>query len=372
MARNSLPIIIIGAILGVLAIGLTIMMFLPRRPAGPPPVTTAEAAPPRARVVVATRDIAPRTVITRDMVREEEVEATQGTAGGATNAAEVVGKMAGKPVYQGEPVTPGALVQPIQRVVPANFPIPIGMRAVAVWVDPNQTAAGLVDVGDRVDVIVTHKLIPMKEGSQRIVGAAQFVSGRTIAQNLEVLAVDRSINAAPPTTTTPAQPGGAGGTPATGGETTAPPPPPPPAQPAQPQPRIRVLLAAPPHQAQRIVAANTDGTIHLTIRNPNVQSEIRLAEAREYPTAVVSTKYAERAETIWKDRYEARKRRTQRYEDITFKRLESKFLTPMPVLPSPKIEEAPKPGPAAPPPAPPTKEVMVIRGTEKSLVLVPR
>ena len=369
MQRNNLPIIVIGAILGLLAIGGTIMMLLPKGPPTPPP---AAAAPPPSKQIVATQDIPPRTVIRREMLREVEVPADQLTANAATNPTQLVGKLTNAPVAQGEAVSTNAVTQPLQRVLPADIPIPAGLRAVAVWVDPNQTAAGLVDVGDHVDVVVTHRLTATKEPGQRVAGAAAFVSARTIAQNLVVLAVDRSLNAPRPAPGAAAAPGA----PTAPG---APPEPPPPPQPQQPQLKTRVLLAARPEIAERLVAANTDGILHLTIRNPNMPDQYRIAEAREYPTTIVSTRGAEISAKLADARVQELLAERQFQTQLRHRRIEKRlFPEPKPIRIPPvdinKFTKLPPPRPdyPTPPPPPTTKDVVVIRGTEKTLVSVPK
>jgi Flp pilus assembly protein CpaB len=177
------------------------------------------------------------------------------------------------------------MINSIARVVPANFAVREGLRAVAIWVDPNQTAAGLVDVGDRVDVISTHKLSTAKQSTelydQIVVGSTDFSSARTIAQDLEVLAVDKSITAASAPAPAAAAPGAPGAAP-------PPPPPPPPPANANQTARTRVVVATSPAVAATLVAANETGNLHITIRNPNSRERFPVAETRQYPSRVVN------------------------------------------------------------------------------------
>lgn len=274
---------------GVLALGLTAMSMMGgNRPAAPAaPVTEVSAAAPAAptKQIVAQNAIPPRTIITRSMVHEEEGSSTQ--PGAFSNISDVVGKLSSTQIEAGQNVTSSMVTLPIQRAIPADFAVPAGLRAIAVYVDPAQTAAGLVDKGDRVDVLATYKMTFEKQDTdyytQVMTGSKTFTLGRTVAQDLLVLGVDRSL-LAPPPTPTPA----AGQTSTVGaGKTAEATPSPTPG--AGPQ-RVRVLLAATPAICERLVAANDAGTLHLTIRNPSSRDQAPLSDARESPIRVINVR----------------------------------------------------------------------------------
>ena len=86
------------------------------------------------------------------------------------------------------------------------------------------------------------------------------------------------------------------------------------------------------------MAANDSGTLHLTIRNPTDDQVKGVVEAREYPLHVYR-----------------------------------KPAPPAPRMPRPEIrrEQPPFPPPNLEPMTPPNKEVTVIRGTEKTRVVLP-
>ena len=338
MARNSnRPIVIAVIVFGALALMFTLFSIFGK--GGSPQQVAAAPTPTPAPVqgIVATREIPPRTLITGDMLEEKRMTQAALLPDAVTDKSLAIGKLSNAELVPGELVTSDALTFPLKRVVPASIPIPSGMRGVAIWVDPNQTAAGLVDIGDHVDVIVDHKLHYDKGPDEIVHGALDFEAGRTIAQNLTVLAVDKSITEPPPTPTpTPAQNGGAAAALAGGGAPPAPTPTPPPTGPPTPPPtKIRVLLAALPQQAEEIVAANEMGTIHLTIRNPNDDQIKGVVETSQYPLRIV---------TKPKPRPMAQPR--------------------MPNFPPPVQTIAPML-------PPPNKEVTIIRGTEKTRVILP-
>ncbi len=274
---------------GVLALGLTAMSMMGGKHAAQPAaaVTEVSATAPAAptRQIVAQNAIPPRTIITRSMVHEEEGSSTQ--PGAFSNISDVVGKLSSMPIEAGQNVTSSMVTLPIQRAIPADFAVPAGLRAIAVYVDPAQTAAGLVDKGDRVDVLATYKMTFEKQDTdyytQVMTGSKTFTLGRTVAQDLLVLGVDRSL-LAPPPTPTPA----AGQTSTVGAGKTAEATPSPTPGPG-PQ-RVRVLLAATPALCERLVAANDAGTLHLTIRNPSSRDQAPLSDARESPIRVINVR----------------------------------------------------------------------------------
>lgn len=355
MAKNSLPIIIGAVLFGLLALGLTFnaLMGGGNAPAPTPAAQETAAQPAQTeKVYVARRPIYPRTVITRDMIEESETAAN--TPNAITNPYDVVGRIANNTIQPGQVLTTDSVTSTLARVIPANVPIPPGLRGVAVWVDPDQTAAGLVDIGDRVDVIATHDLKFEKTGNQYVIGAPEYTAGRTIAQELEVLAVDRSLQAARPATPAPGEEGqqqqqGNVAQPTSGNT-----------QPGQN--RTRLILAATPEIAQRLVAANTKGVLHITIRNPGSHDRFPIAETREYPSRVA---------TAPTTRPSTPARRTGGGGGGG----SSEPLFPSgPSMPPPALPPFNPSGPDISniPAFPAGKDVTVIRGTEKTQVTVPR
>jgi Flp pilus assembly protein CpaB len=336
MQKSNQTAIIGVIIFGILAVGLT--FYALTRGSSPSPNATQSStvsadnpATPKS-YFVASRQILPRTRITRDMLMERQSDGHPIPANAITDPFQVVGKLANGVLQPGQVFTTAATVQPVSRVIPANIPVPAGLRAVAVWVNPTETTAGLVDVGDRVDVISTNKL----KGKTATSDSIDFVSGRTIAQDLQVLAVDKSINSVQADSTKPAAA---------------------PANNQQPQnsdtSRTRVILAATPQQAQRITAANEAGTLNLIIRNPGDTAVLPTGEALEYPVRLITTKQSAAAAPS-APAAPARNRNIQ----------------PQPYFPQPSPQ--PSLPPATTTVSVPFNQVTVIRGTEKSMVVVPK
>jgi Flp pilus assembly protein CpaB len=390
MARNNKSVYLIAAILGVLAIGGTLfLLFSGRGGQNPPPGQAGPAPVEKAAALFAIRDIAPRTRLTAEMFESRDSDQAL-PPGAVLNEEDIRGQISSGLIARDEVLTTGKMISGVRRIIPANFEIPLNTRAVAIWVNPDQTAAGLVDVGDRVDVIATHRFTVEKEQNTRIVGAREFSTGRIIGQNLYVIAVDRSLNAPAPTPVPAPGAPPAGAPAAPGAPGAAPPPPPTPAPPPNQETRTRLVLAAPPETATRLVAAQDLGKLHVVIRNPLNMDAPLLPESREYPTRIVGvadTKAAqERADkTRQEARDEARQERMERRQ-LELARITAQAaaggrgndpnLPPANInnvntLPPPATNPVPGPGPGVEA-VPADKEVTVIRGTEKTRVIVPR
>ena len=359
MNRNNMVLIGLVALFLVGA-GLTAFVFM--RPAGPPAGTNPNPTPAPVRNFVAARYIPPRTVITPGML--VEASDSQPVAGAISDVDQAVGRLTREPIEKGQVVTATMTADDLDRAIPATFRIPRpDLRAVGIWVDPLQTAAGLVDKGDRVDVIVAHKLRPTGTNN-----SGEIVSGRTIAQDVEVLGVDRSLNVSIQPTPVPAAPSAPG----------APPPPPPaPTPPPQAGQEVftRVVVAATPEIAERLVAANSSGKLHLTIRDPLTREAFPIVEAREYPVQSVDPLAQKVREAAVQDAIEGRRRERQLAYNVREKQVMSRFerkerITTGPAMPLPTLQPA-QPERFATPLAN-VHEVTVVRGTEKTRVIVPR
>lgn len=362
--QTKSPILLITVALGLLAIGGAAFMLM-QSPAPPPEQPVVAAAPtptPEPReVFVANRDIPPRTVVTSAMLRRSLIS-ENAPPDALTSLDDIATRITKEPIRFGETVKLTSFGPRLRRQVPANFEIPSGFRAVSIWVDPQQTAAGLVDIGDRVDVVATHRLQAEKQDNQIIIGAREFSAGRMIARNLLVLAVDKSISAPEPVPTPVPQAATApGANPATGG------PPPVPTPVPTPLPegnRTRVLLAAPPDIATRLVAANDQGKLHIVIRNPSDADAAEVPEAREYPSRTVFLPNA----NTGGGGGNADRPREPRGSAFAPPPLPAPDIQPLPPAPTGGTGPTDFPAPA---PADPSKEVTVIRGTEKTRVIVP-
>lgn len=356
MQRNNTPILIGTILFGLLALGATVMLLFraPGPPSGEPTPGAPVPTPTPISQIKALIDIPPRTAITEAMIERGPVDSTKVPVGAITSISDVRDMITNEPIRRGEVIAMSSFTPRLKRVVDANIEIPLGFRAVAIYVEPDSTAAGLVDAGDKVDVIANHRLTWDKGPNQFIVGSAAYTTGRSIAQNLLVLAVDKSINRPKPTPVpAPAAvgPDGQPVAPAPAAPAPAEPPPPPPGTPPA---KIRVLLAAPPALASRLVAANDQGMLHVVIRNPLDDDAAPSAPAQEFPSRLITIKPEEPKA--------AKAPQVPNFGEL-FKPTKVPQQPPMPL-----------PGPQLPAPAPTAaeKDVTVIRGTEKTRVIVPQ
>jgi pilus assembly protein CpaB len=144
-------------------------------------------------VVVASQDIAAGTRITEDMVRVKNVSSDSAVSSAFSTTELVVGSVARFPISADEQIlqnrlAAGGIEVPSGDNVPLTYIVPEGMRAMAVNTEQVITAGGLILPGDYVDVIfvaeVKTDLSPPLDRSH---------IAQTILQNVEVLAVQQTI-----------------------------------------------------------------------------------------------------------------------------------------------------------------------------------
>ena len=143
------------------------------------------------------------------------------------------------PIASGEAVMRSAVVGPGQRGFLAAVLGP-GARAVTIRVGPATSHAGLIDPGDRVDVILSAEL----ETSSR----DRSVLARTIVEDVRVVAVDRRV-------------GNRGGAPGRDGSG------PPDGEAAQRTEMITATLEVSPEQGDRLVLGEHEGKLSLAVRS---------------------------------------------------------------------------------------------------------
>ena len=100
-----------------------------------------------------------------------------------TNLQSLVGTVVRNPITAGQPVTQGALVKPGDRGFLAAALGP-GMRAVTVPVSTQNSVAGFVFPGDRVDILLTQSVAGGGDGPP-------LKTAETIMRNVRVLATDQ-------------------------------------------------------------------------------------------------------------------------------------------------------------------------------------
>ena len=173
-------------------------------------------------VVVAARDLSRGRQLTADDLEVASWKGAQPPGGAFFQASAVQGKVVGKHVSAGQPVLPEHLVDDDQLWLAAA--IPSGMRAVTVHVQEFAGVTQLVQLGDRVDVMVANSL--------RVPGRRDLRL-QTVLQNIEVVATGREPFA--------------GGRP-------------------NPIPVVTLLVEA--RDSERLSVADQSSSIRLVLRNP--------------------------------------------------------------------------------------------------------
>lgn len=195
--------VIIVALLGIIPMLAGVFVMRDLLPVGQPERVepqAAVAAPPEPppveepklrMVLAAARDLPVGTLLGEDDVTELGIEEGSVRRGHIALDSQGVasvpyGHVVREALAQGAPLTRQALVGPRQRGFLAAVLKP-GMRAMTVRLGAGTRHSGLVDPGDRVDVVLT---------AEASAGGLHNVLSRTILEDVRVLAVDRSIGSA--------------------------------------------------------------------------------------------------------------------------------------------------------------------------------
>ena len=240
--------------------------------------------PPETReVLVAARALAVGTLLGKDdMTRlsldPAAVDEDHFVVTDAVTAESLRGHAVREAIAEGAPLTRSAVVGPRQRGFLAAVLRP-GARAVTIRVGPATSHAGLIDPGDRVDVILSAELAA--DGGERSVYA------RTIVEDIRVVAIDRRIGSGTDST--------AGGEGEEAGRTEM----------------MTATLEASPAQGDRLVLGEHEGRLSLAVRS--------LAGAQSSDPATASQAVDLREMLLSSSEFsvsEARLRRAQELNDL--------------------------------------------------------
>jgi pilus assembly protein CpaB len=184
LVRNLL--LLIGGL--ALFAGIVLSVIWLRQPVGPVQ-DTQQAARVRPAILVAAEPIAVGTLLRDEDLKWKDVAAAELRPGlivrGQTSEADFVGAVARRAFRGDEPLIAADLVKPNERGFLAEVLKP-GMRAVAIFVDPSQSASGLIVPGDRVDVILTQNFPDASDPARKLVG-------ETVLRDVRAIAVDQSL-----------------------------------------------------------------------------------------------------------------------------------------------------------------------------------
>lgn len=131
-------------------------------------------------VVVAVRDIAPRTPLTADMLQTRRLPVTQVPSDAVQVPKSLVGHVTTSPLSANQPI-PGHLVVARGVEMGLAYGIPAGFRALTISLDPVSSVAGFLKPGDHVDVLGTFEL----DDRQAIT--------RTVLQDVTLLATGSQV-----------------------------------------------------------------------------------------------------------------------------------------------------------------------------------
>lgn len=203
------------------------------------PAVAAPAAPAGIVLVSVAASLPPGHMIQPGDLAElpwpsETLPAGAITAGSAAARA-LVGSVTRRAFSSGELVLPGAVILPGDHGFLSALIAP-GHRAIAVAVEAETAAGGLIWPGDRVDVILTQEL------KDDTVPLGQRVLSETVLADVRILSTDQRLDSA---SQTPADPAAIA------------------ARPAIP---ATVTLEVRPADAERVTVAGTLGRLHLTLR----------------------------------------------------------------------------------------------------------
>lgn len=251
MKRSNRLVLLIGILLAVVAFGGVIVLFNQKQ-------APVSATPTELPTVYAKTNIPLGTVITAEMVEARNQSIAVRPADAFGDVGQVVGK------------TVRSEVKARQLILPSDFSagaggsgqdvahlLDPGLRAIAVQVDQSTGVGTLINVGDRVDMVVgftggdKFPLVTVDPTTKALTTVAGINSTTTkvVLQNMQVIGT-----LVPPATATAA---GASSAPGNGSTTTS----------LTGQQEL-VILAVTAQQAEVIKFAQIDGQISLVLRSP--------------------------------------------------------------------------------------------------------
>ena len=273
--RRNRRVFLLALLLASISALAAYVLLASRTPTATAPVEAA--APSGEPVLVAARAITEGETLTAGDVEVAYVPAAAKGARVLTDSAQAVGQVALVAIPKGEQILAGSIGAP-PAAPPQTYArdVPVGMRAVTIESEETIGVGGLLQPGDRVDVVAGMNLKPVAPArsiTDALAGSKsegeQFPMAELIVQDVEVLAIGQALDAA-----APADP--------LAGDQQAPPPATA-AGPATRQDAKSVTLLVDPTQALRLVlAVQADATFRLLLRAPGD------ATVTELPPALIA------------------------------------------------------------------------------------
>ncbi len=187
---RSMILLIVSAVVAAFVI-----ITVRNRLSAPPPASPAAVVVSN-RALFAVRDVAPGNFVQgpQDLEWRElpEDAAKDGLLfEGAVRAEDFNGAVVRRPLRAGEPVLAASLMKAGDGGFMSAVLEP-GMRAVSIAVTPTSGNAGFIAPGDRVDLIVTHRVrVPIGKDVNNF---EESVVSETFVNNVRVVAVDQMLD----------------------------------------------------------------------------------------------------------------------------------------------------------------------------------
>lgn len=296
-ARRDRRVVLLALLLASAAAFLAYALLASRPQSVLEPVEAA--APSGEPVLVAARPIAEGEMLEAADIEVAYVAPAAKGPRALTESAQAIGDMALVAIPKGEQILASSVGNATADAAPRTFAgdVPVGMRAVAIALEETVGAGGLVQPGDRVDVIASYQLKPIRPaqtveealgmidderpgnddaGEEKSGDASDaessddddFPVAELLLQDVEVLAIGQSLgttDAPPPPTTTD------GGADAAATEATGPSP--------RPDAASVTLLVDPSQALRLLLAVQADGTFRLLLRSPGDTTTTELPPA---------------------------------------------------------------------------------------------
>lgn len=111
---------------------------------------------PMVPVVVSSVDIKENTEIKSDMVKVINIAENALTPNAVTKLDDVVGEIATRNIYVGEQIIALELAKPGESTQKLSYMVEAGKRAISIKVDEVSGISGLVEPGNKVDIVVVY------------------------------------------------------------------------------------------------------------------------------------------------------------------------------------------------------------------------
>jgi pilus assembly protein CpaB len=213
----------------------------------------AAQAEPQLGILIAQKDIPARATIDVSMLRRVERRASQVEPGAVTDAHKAIGSLALVSLPAGSTITDSRIGRP--QSVALAVVLKRGMRAVSIGIDRVKAVGGLIQPGDRVDVIA----VPPRVGDETPQARTIIYGALVLASGMQMESVSQP------------SPGPAGDA---------------------AQNLTTVTLGVTPAQADLLATADVNATLRLALRSPQEPIGNVKPERFILPVAPVTTRAA--------------------------------------------------------------------------------